>query len=64
MPRVSIVVSSRGVERAISLGPGLQETRESFTFLNTIWPEVQELHRTVTRKMGQKAAAPSPPCDA
>ena len=62
--QVCIIVSPRGVERAVTLGPGLQATRESYAFLESIWPEVQELHRAVVRKTGQKAAAPSPPCDA
>ncbi len=56
MPRVSIVLSPHGVERAISLGPGLQETRESYAFLESIWPEVRAFHRAVVRKLGKTPA--------
>ncbi|HLA83109.1 MAG TPA: hypothetical protein VJP78_16060 [Thermoleophilia bacterium] len=53
MVSISIIVSPRGVERAVTLGPGLQETRESYAFLETIWPEVQEFHRAVVHKLGK-----------
>lgn len=49
--RVSIIVGPDGVERVVSVGPGLQSTRESVTFFSTIWSEVQDFHRAVVRKL-------------
>jgi len=48
--RVSIIVGPRGVDRVVSIGPGLQPTKESLFFLDSIWDEVQDFHRAVVRR--------------
>ncbi len=51
--RVSIIVGPDGVERVVSVGPGLQSTGESLFLLSVIWGEVRGFHRAVVRKLKQ-----------
>ena len=56
--RISIIVGPNGVERVVSVGSGLQSTRESLIFFNTIWAEVRDFHCTVVRKLKRPDESP------